>query len=787
MRPVRLALMAAGVALLQIAAVGGIAATAAGTVSDGALNAVTNAADGGPRTLDDLLAPAGAPQLENVGIWKAAPTMVCHTSAYRMGEFLNQGCIYDDQGAQLVPTNWPEHAITPAYTYPKDPAYRANAADIVEVRVKPLTDATAFRITFNTMTDPTLVGTTIALGGKDATTYAAPHGANTTMPAEKFVTVHGTSGDIVDAATGQTSPVAPNVQVDLERRQVTVEVPHTAFDPGASTTRIAAAAGLWDNANDRFLVPQLVADATHPGGAVPTDLTPSAYFDVAFRYGEPFDSPWRNDDQKVALAAGDISRFHADVDFAKLAAHVNDDMNDTPTGVPTSGYIERIYPTHFESRQGRRLVTDRGGPTVGSFTQQNGPVDGLDGSRVSTQFGWVCRDECVPDLPGRLQRYLAYVPKIAAPAEGYASMVWTPGFAQTPNDQVYDPGMFEAFPTKDKDLFHRFGERPDAPTVVIAVDGRGNDEWFYGQSGASVIEALGDARRAFDLDPTRTVMSGFSSGAYGANKLSLQFPDLFSKAFICDGLNKAPSIPALNGLFDVTPTDTGTQHEPGSTLTPLLPSRRDQSVVEWAGLPDSYIPYDIPRERAEAYIAGDYDFQLTTFAGLSSEHVVLCANGTWDVATKRLGDMRGTQNPFHVTYVRNPAMDDPASGLVGDHAYWVTRIETRSSVATDLGTIDVVSKGFGRTEAPTQPVVLGDGVEPGTTVPLNPYTTETRTPLAPLATPASNRLVIKAENISEISIDPRRAKVSCSAAMDVTTDGPLTVHLLGCGDRTFGA
>jgi hypothetical protein len=230
--------------------------------------------------------PPTAPQLENTGIWQAKPTMICDTSAYRAGEFLNQGCVYDDQGAQVSPTNWPEHSITFAYTYPTDPAYRANAADLVEVRAKPLADATAFRISFNTMTDPDLVGTTIALGNS-LLPREAPYGANTRMPAEKFVTVHGRTGDIIDAATGQKSPVT--VAVDVERRQVEVRVPHTAYDPGTRSVRVAAAAGLWDRAAGKFLLPRAVADATHPGGALTAGPRPSAYFDVAFR-SEPFDS-----------------------------------------------------------------------------------------------------------------------------------------------------------------------------------------------------------------------------------------------------------------------------------------------------------------------------------------------------------------------------------------------------------------------------------------------------------------------------------------------------------------
>ncbi|MFG1816123.1 hypothetical protein ACGFIF_20335 [Kribbella sp. NPDC049174] len=718
--------------------------------------------------------PPTAPQLENTGIWQAKPTMICHTSAYRAGEFLNQGCVYDDQGAQLVTTNWPEHSLTFAYTYPTDPAYRGNAADLVEVRVKPLADATAFRITFNTMTDPELVGTTIALGNS-LLPREAPYGANTRMPAEKFVTVHGRTGDIIDAATGKKAPVT--VAVDLERGQVEVRVPHTAYDPGTRSVRIAAAAGLWDRAANKFLLPQAVADATHPGGALTSGLLQkSAYFDVAFRQ-EPFNSPWRNDAQKTTLATGNISKFFATVDFGKLQQQVTDD-----SAVPTSGYMNRLYATKSEVRQGRRLPGDPGMPPLGSFTQQNGATINGEGT-PSVQFGWICRDDCVSDLPGRLQRYLAYVPDLPKPANGYASMVWTPGYAQSANDQVGDPGMLELLPAGDRDLFHQVANRPSAPTVVISVDGRGNDNWYYGRSGTSVFEALADARRAFGLDPTRTVMSGFSSGAYGANKLSLQFPDVFSKAFICDGLNMAPSFPGINGIADTLPVDTATQHEPGSTLTPLLPSRRNQPVLEWAGLPDNYIPYNIPRERANAYLAGgQYDFKFDSWLGASSDHVVMCANATWGVLTDWLGDMRGVKDPFYVTYVRNPAMDDPESGLVGDHAYWLSDIQSRSG---QLGTIDVQSHGFGLKDAPAAPVVTGAGVETGSTVPVNAYTTEHRTKPAPVSAPVANRLDITATNVRTVTIDPQQAKVTCAADLNVTTDGPLTVRLIGCPDHNF--
>ena len=119
----------------------------------------------GPAVLYE--APATAPQLENRkgSIWKAAPILVSGASAYRRGEFLYQGYIYDDHGAkELVdPTN---PMISPGgdssggdtfsepdgtYTYPTGPGYDENAANLVELRVKPHKKSTAFRITLNTL------------------------------------------------------------------------------------------------------------------------------------------------------------------------------------------------------------------------------------------------------------------------------------------------------------------------------------------------------------------------------------------------------------------------------------------------------------------------------------------------------------------------------------------------------------------------------------------------------------------------------------------------------------
>src|SRR5688572_12017810 len=232
--------------------------------------------ESGPRPGPDILyAPAPrAPQLENTGFWKAPPILISGASAYRDGEFLYQDWLYDDHGARAARDpqdprrNTDEGASAPSgsYTYPTDPAYAGNAADLVELRVRALRKATALRVTLNTLKDPERVAFTVAIGGDPAVVHELPHGANAGSPADLFLTVHGGRADLLDAATG-AAVGTPHVKVDLKRRQFTVQVRHRDWDPGTGTVRLSAGVGLWDSHEGRYLVPGASATATTPGGA----------------------------------------------------------------------------------------------------------------------------------------------------------------------------------------------------------------------------------------------------------------------------------------------------------------------------------------------------------------------------------------------------------------------------------------------------------------------------------------------------------------------------------------
>lgn len=301
----------------------------------------------GPRPGPAILyeSAAIAPELTNTGIWHAPPILIPGTTAYRNGEFLYQDYLYDDHGAREVldPTDPRASGDTfskpnGTYTYPTGPGYNNDAADLVEFRVKPTATATAFRISLNTLENPSLIAFSIAIGGQPGQTYPFPDGANVVAPAGLFLTVHPSGSklvaDLVRAGSDTAvAGAAPTVSLDKYRRQIEVDVPHQDWNPGQSTVRMAMGVGLWNSATGKYLLPGPTATATQPGGAgIATN--PAGFFNVAFRTAEPFPSEtaetgavldaawWRDQEQGTALAQGNISPFYANVSFAKLPSIV---------------------------------------------------------------------------------------------------------------------------------------------------------------------------------------------------------------------------------------------------------------------------------------------------------------------------------------------------------------------------------------------------------------------------------------------------------------------------------
>src|SRR5256714_6337618 len=186
------------------------------TATDRGLPAVSSGHRPGPDIL--YAPPPRAPQLENSGVWHASPILVSGAESYRGGEWLYQDYLFDDHGAMASPDLGDPYGANAqlyappggTFTYPTDKVYANNAADLVELRIKPLANATAFRVTLNTLIDPARTAFTIALGDSPSS-VAWPDGAGVSSPAKYFLTWHGQRADFADAATETAMTPAPTV------------------------------------------------------------------------------------------------------------------------------------------------------------------------------------------------------------------------------------------------------------------------------------------------------------------------------------------------------------------------------------------------------------------------------------------------------------------------------------------------------------------------------------------------------------------------------------------------
>jgi pimeloyl-ACP methyl ester carboxylesterase len=723
-----------------------MAASVPAAARAGSLPSVSSGQRPGPELL--YAPPPRAPQLENTGIWKAPPILISGASAYRAGEYIYQDYLYDDHGAGAVAWQPNDQSYNSeifarpdgTYTYPTAPEYATNAADLVELRVKPLRDATAFRITLNTMLRPDLAATSIAIG-ESPVPHAFPHGANASAPAQLFLTVHGGSADLLDAATGAAVTPAPTVMVDLERRQIEVRVAHAAWNPGRSVVRLAAGVGLWDAEHGRYLIPQPRSDATHPGGAGALPQA-AAFFNVAFRHSEPMPNPsslsdelanaswWRDAAQAQALRLGDLSPFQDYVDFGKLADRVTDE-----SGVPSTGAMDRILASRFSDGQGADWSAKCGSATL-----------------------------CHGELRGQLQPYAIYVPGAAQPAGGYGLTLLLHSLSSNYNQFLSDRNQSQ------------FGERPPG-SLVITPEGRGPDGWYYDWAGADTFEVWNDVARHFHLDPSQTVIAGYSMGGYATWKFATQFPDLFAAAQPTVG----PTV--LGTLY--TGAEPPAAGESTNTLHGVA-SLRNVPFRVWVATGDELVPISGTLPIVQAMDALGYRYEYDAFA--PAEHLTLAINDQFGPAAEWLGDRRVDLNPPHVSYSYNPTMDFPADGTAGGHAYWVSGVQLRDYTGNPpIGTIDVRSLGFGVGDPPASATAAVAGTLPPDNLGVLGYGGQARGWEAASPEPKANRLEITATNVNSVTIDPRRAHVGCTAQLAVATDGPLTVTLAGCGRaQTFG-
>jgi hypothetical protein len=673
-------------------------------------------------------APPAAPQLQNAAPFKAAPLLVSGTDAYRGGEYLYQDYLFDDHGADTVPTGSitddPSSASKTGgdVKYPTDPKYGNNAADIVEFRVKPTADAVYYRITLGTVKadDATVVGIGIDTDRSGGPPVAWPRGAGVTSPGlDRFITAWGTGGEVTSLPAGATTKLPDGaVTIDQARNQMTIRVPRSILDPGTSTWRYVAGAGLWGGDAWKTAKPgDPTAEDPGSGSALPA----AGVFNLAFRFDEPqlkVNQPpyttfpgvgnWFEDKQANVLGQGTTGDFHADVDFSKLAA-----ASDEP------------------------IHRSRGHEQARIFASALGVPEG-----VKSTF---------PEYGGQLQPYMLTVPPCYRPGKPTGLTFALHSLSATYTQYaVFSPNQLR-----------ELGD--DRCSFVATPLGYGQDGWYSDQAEGDVFEVWADVARNFSLDPGNVALSGYSMGGYGTYKLGVEYPDLFGKAFTTVG-------PPGRGIWvPPAPPSDGAD----TNTNPLLENVRWVPYMNWAEATDELVPYAGVRAQQSAFDSAGLRSALWTFT--PGEHYTLAIEDAWSAARDFLRNTRVERDPWRVDYAFFPSADRPKLGLVHDHAYWVSGLRARDTTGDGanspaLGDIGARSLAFGEGDPELR---RGSSAGAGQAGPPALTAVESTDWGKVPATSPRNELDLDLRNIGAATIDGRRARLDPSQPLTVkvTSDG----------------
>ncbi|MDQ4041573.1 MAG: prolyl oligopeptidase family serine peptidase, partial [Actinomycetota bacterium] len=409
--------------------------------------------------------------------WRGAPTYLAGRTQISAGELIYTDYLYDDYGPDLdrVPNDPPfRAALAPTngdYRYPDDAArYGHNAADLRELRISATRGGLHGLIGLQTMKIADAAAAMIAIDTDgDAATGASewPDGVGIATPgADRFVTVWGTGGHVVDAS-GRSTPV--RTAANLEENAIEVDVPFALLGALSERARIWAVTGLARRGG---------------GGFEPQQADATAVFNVAFRGDDDWPrliGHWGEHEQSLALARGDVTEFAHPLHLGALRA-----ISSIPFEVKP-GFYNRIFRSKYDYGEGID-------PKEEGVTGDGDPM-----------------------FLSRWQPYGLYLPK---GYDGRPAPLLLNGHSLDVNHNEYR--------TVSPNLLRQLGD--ERGSLIFTPLARGIDSWYLSAGFADVLEAWEDVKSHYGVDDERVSITGYSMGGYMTYRLGLLMPDRFARA-----------------------------------------------------------------------------------------------------------------------------------------------------------------------------------------------------------------------------------------------------------------
>lgn len=457
----------------------------------------------------------------------------------------------------------------------------------------------------------------------------------------------------------------------------------------------------------------------------------------AFGVGPSDAGAWWEDRQAAALAAQDITLFRASVDSRDLANGVTRGAAISP------GLHQRVYTSAYVLPPGEGVSLNG----VGSRINESN-------SSGSQQFNFL----------GKYQPYGYYQPSGPPP---YGLMIKLHGLGATHASIINQPGFQQVL-----------GE--NANRIIVTPLGRGVTGFYSDISERDVLDVMADAMQRLPIDPDAAVISGYSMGGYGAQRLAMLYPDRFAALINWVGPTGDDSNTPAPG--NPTAVDAAGQADAGSFVgnaVDLVGNLRNlPSVHLYAGEDELLVHaghYLTLRDRLAQAEGVVHDFYIHSPA----EHLTFALLDDWGAEAAYTADRKRLRVPARVRYRTDSSFAYPEYALKHDRAYWLSDILARGPGYAD---VDIHSLGCGM-DAPSFESGNDAGTGPGATSWARQYRRET----ARLPTNPENRLEAVARNVKKLVINVADACLRPGSRYRVDTDGPLVVTFSDGQSLSFSA
>lgn len=393
----------------------------------------------------------------------------------------------------------------------------------------------------------------------------------------------------------------------------------------------------------------------------PTTGAPTAnrLFDLAFNSAvdEPRGGAWNEDAQSAALADGDLSAFVETIDLSAL------DDGDTTTVAMGPGYHVRLFPSHQGIPEGVR----------GSF----------------------------PQYGGTLQPYAVWVPDGYQPGSPATLLLNLHSLSVHHNQ--YRGGTSPTYTT----YYEQVGDVLDA--IVVTPLGRGPDGWYLDEGFVDTLEVWADALATFpEVDPDRTLVSGYSMGGYGTYRLATLMPDSFASAVSVVG-------PPTNGIW------TGLDLPADNPFFTYPQLENTRHVPFWIthGVLDELVPVAGVTRQAQRLAELGYEHRFALHP--AEDHLTFTVKDSWGrEAGWFAAHPERVERPAEVTLRVRPAsllssgkeeLEPLVADLLAevgarvDGAYWVDDVVVAGADAGDVtGIVELTSECISRRAGAVTPV-----------------------------------------------------------------------------------